>query len=414
MQQSKMITDQYVIILQHVSPDTMYYLSNRIGSIDGVIDLKEVTYRKDLGKYRILVHKDDFHSACKSLQFGLKQWYVDSVPEDAKPRTNRFPGEPEVAPIMSDGDSSGEDSYCSTSANTAMSYDSVSSSDITNDFSQKTTDASKGDQSNSSWADKVKSGLQPNHVLAAAEAPKIIQQTTTTASLVSDLASSRAEVYDLKVQLAKIQAQQESERKEKQIQEDNRKKEAELQAAAHKLAMDKQFQEQRRSFQQQMDDQTRDLEQKAEQQKRELERTMKDQITRAIQSHMNRAPAPLPEDLHQMFVNQGRQIQLLTRMMMQQSLHRDQFHSTTTSTGKRTTGERNTTERGSDEEVIVDMTPLRSSEGRKRADLKRTPQKRSSGQDVLCVSVSPINAVDTATLYYCATNATKAMDSRLS
>ena len=374
----------------------MYYLSERIGSIDGVIDVKEVTYRKDLGKYRILVHKDDFHSARKSLQFGLKQWYADSVPEDAKPRTNRFPGEPEVAPIMSDGDSSGEDSYYSTSVNTAMSYDSVSS-DITNDFSQQTTEASKGDQSNSTWAEKVKSGPQPTQVSTAAEAPKLIQQTTTTASLVSDLASSRAEVDDLKVQLAKIQAQQESERKEKQIQEENRKKEAELQAAAHQMALDKQSEEQRRRFQQQMDDQKRDLEQKAEQQKRELEQTMQDQIAKAIQSHMNRAPAPLPEDLHQMFLNQGRQIQLLTRMMMQQSLHRDQSQSTTTSTGKRTTGERNTTEGGSEEEVIVDTTPLRSSEGRKRADLKRTPQKHSSSRDVL--SPSPLSTQMTPPRY---------------
>ena len=385
LKQSKMITDLHVIILQHISPDTMYYLSDRIGSIDGVIDMKEVTYRKDLGKYRILVHKDDFHSARKSLQFGLQQWYVECVPEDARPSPHRFPGEPEVAPIMSDGDSSGEDSYYSTSVNTAMSYDSVSS-DITNDFSQKTNDESKGDQSNTSWAAKVKSGSQPNQASTAADAPKAVHQTTTTASLVSDLASSRAEVDDLKVQLAKIQAQQESERKEKQIQDNNRKKEAELQAEAHKLEMDKQVEEQRRLFQQKMDDQRREMEQKAEQQKRELEQAMQEQIARAIQSHLNRPPPPLPDDLHQMFVNQGRQIQLLTRMMMQQSLQRDQSSPAATSTGKRTAAERNTTVGVADEEAIVGMTILHSPEVRKRADLKMTPQKSSIGQEVLSPS----------------------------
>jgi hypothetical protein len=385
LQQSKTITDQHVIILQNISPDTMYYLSDRIGSVDGVIDIKEATYRKDLGKYRILVHKDDFQSARKSLQFGLQQWYVECVPDDAKPRTNRFPGDPEVAPIMSDGDSSGEDSYYSTSVNTAMSYDSVSS-DITTDLSQKTSDTNTGvDQSTTtSWAGKVKSGAQPNQAVNTAENPSAVQQTTTTASLVSDLASSRAEVDDLKVQLAKIQAQQEAESKEKKVQEEHRKKEAELQAAAHQLAMEKQAEEQRKVFQQQLEDQKRDMEQKAEQQKRDLERIMQDQIAKAIQSHMNRVPAPLPDDLHQMFLNQGRQIQFLTRMMMQQSFNRDTSSAATTSTGKRTADERNTTEDCADDEVIVDMSILNSPEGRKRADLKRTPQKSSTGQDEFC------------------------------
>ena len=293
LKQSKMINDQHVIILQNISPDTMYYLSDRIGSIDGVIDMKEATYRKDLGKYRVLVHKDDFQSARKSLQFGLQQWYVECVPEDAKSRTNRLPGEPEVAPIMSDGDSSGEDSYYSTSVNTAMSYDSVSP-DITNDLSQTTNATNKDNQSITSWAEKVKSGSQPNQASTTAETPKTVQHTTVTASLVSELASSRAEVDNLKVQLVKIQAQQEAESKEKKVQEEHRKKEADLQATAHKLEMDKQAEKQRRLFQQQMEDQRRDLEQKADQQKRELEQTMQDQIARAIQSHMNRVPPPSP------------------------------------------------------------------------------------------------------------------------
>jgi hypothetical protein len=381
LQQSKMINDQHVIVLQNISPDTMYYLSERIGSIDGVIDMKEVTYRKDLGKYRVLVHKDDFHSARKSLQFGLQKWYVENVPEDAKPRSNRFPGDPEVAPIMSDGDSSGEDTYYSTSVNTAMSYDSVSS-DITNDFSLKTVDTSKVDQSsNASWAGKVKAGSQPNQASSKAEAPQTVQQTTSTASLVSDLASSRAEVDELKVQLAKIQAQQEAESQEKKVQEAHRKKEAELQATAHKLEMDKQAEEQRRLFQQQMDDQRRELEQKAEIQRRELEQTMQEQIARAIQSHLNRTPTILNDELQQMFVNQGRQIQMLTRLMMQQSLNRDQVSPATTSTGKRTAEERNTTDGEANEDVIVDMTLLHTPEGRKRADLRRTPQKRGISKD---------------------------------
>ena len=92
-----------------------------------------------------------------------------------------------------------------------------------------------------------------------------------------------------------------------------------------------------------------------------------------------------------MFVNQGRQIQLLTRMMMNQSLHRDQSINVLTSTGKRTADERNITENSADEEVIVAMVPQHSPEGRKRADLKRTPQKPSPCQDV--PPLSPLSQV---------------------
>ena len=92
-----------------------------------------------------------------------------------------------------------------------------------------------------------------------------------------------------------------------------------------------------------------------------------------------------------MFVNQGRQIQLLTRMMMNQSLHRDQSMTFPLSTGKRTADERNTTANSPDDEVIVDMVPQHSPEGRKRADLKRTPQKPRPCQDV--PPLSPLSQV---------------------
>jgi predicted class III extradiol MEMO1 family dioxygenase len=130
-QQSKMIADQHVIVMQYITSDTMYYLTDRIAAVDGVIDLLEVPNSEEIGKYRVLVHIDDFHKARKSLQSDLPTWYDECVPDDAKPNQDRFPGNPEVVPIMSDGYSSGEDSYYSSSVNTALSYDSVSS-DITN------------------------------------------------------------------------------------------------------------------------------------------------------------------------------------------------------------------------------------------------------------------------------------------
>ena len=56
-QQTKMIAEQHVIVLYNISADMMYYLSDRIESIDGVIDLKAVPNGEKDGKYRVLVKK---------------------------------------------------------------------------------------------------------------------------------------------------------------------------------------------------------------------------------------------------------------------------------------------------------------------------------------------------------------------
>ena len=56
-QQTKMIAEQHVIVLYNISADMMYYLSDRIESIDGVIALKAVPNGEKDGKYRVLVKK---------------------------------------------------------------------------------------------------------------------------------------------------------------------------------------------------------------------------------------------------------------------------------------------------------------------------------------------------------------------
>ena len=71
-QQSKMIADQHVIlVMQYITSNTMYYLTDRIAAVDGVIDLLEVPNSEDIEKYRVLVQKDDFHKARKSLHSNL-------------------------------------------------------------------------------------------------------------------------------------------------------------------------------------------------------------------------------------------------------------------------------------------------------------------------------------------------------
>ena len=190
-----MIANQHVIVMQYISSDTMYYLTDRIAAVDSVIDLIEVPNSEDIGKYRVLVHKDDFHKARKSLQTGLPIWYAESVPDDAKPHQDRFPGDPEVVPIMSDGYSSGEDSYHSFSVNTALRYDSVKS-DITTDTSiqskatnndeQRRTTTNNNDKTRLSWAQRVRSGTNPNQ----AKPPTQGAPTSVTPNILDDSISS--------------------------------------------------------------------------------------------------------------------------------------------------------------------------------------------------------------------------------
>jgi flagellar biosynthesis GTPase FlhF len=375
-QQTKMIADQHVIVLYNITSDTMYYLSDRIASIKGVIDLKAVPQGEKEGKYRVLVNKDDFHQARKILQLGLPTWYAEIVAEDAKPHPDRFPGDPEVAQIMSDGYSSGEDSYYSSSVNTAMTYDSVSS-DITNEFSKNTSVTNTDEKTEKTWSQRVKDGPKdPAKSTTIKDAPKSVNPNVIEGSLVSDLASSRAEVDDLKTQLSRMQDEQETERKYRAAKAEHQKREAELQAKAQKFELEKQAEEQRREFQEKMDEQRRELEKQSELQRRELEKSMQDQIAKAIQDHITRSTIPQLPEFQQMVANQGCQIQLLTRLMMQQMLNPDQAsRSATGPTGKRNAAGLTATDKDDEETDTTETTVPSSPEVRKRADLKGTPKK---------------------------------------
>ena len=71
---------------------------------------------------------------------------------------------------MSDGYSSGEDSYYSSSVNTALSYDSVSS-DITTDTSIKSKATNNDDKTEQSWAQRVSNGATSDKVPTPAPGP---------------------------------------------------------------------------------------------------------------------------------------------------------------------------------------------------------------------------------------------------
>ena len=110
----------------------MYYLSHHILAIDGVLDILPAKSVDINGNYRILVKKQSFRAARKSLIKSIPVWFEVHVPLDARPPEDAFPDLPGVAPIAEDGYSSGDDSYMNLSINTALSYDlSMSDTDAT-------------------------------------------------------------------------------------------------------------------------------------------------------------------------------------------------------------------------------------------------------------------------------------------
>jgi hypothetical protein len=96
---------------------------NHIRSIKGVKDILATKDVNQIGRFNILVHKDEFVNARTKLQQSLTQWYESYVPTDAQPRPETFPGIPSVRPIAFDGNSSGENSWMSKSNVSFLSMD---------------------------------------------------------------------------------------------------------------------------------------------------------------------------------------------------------------------------------------------------------------------------------------------------
>ncbi len=122
LQQSKIIANQHIIILNNIGNDSMYYLSDHILTIEGVTDIRPTPTTIENGKHKILVKKEKFHDARTFMKENLMEWYEKQVPVDAKRLDNRKYGPPEVAHISLDDHSSGEGTYMTSSVITAMSF----------------------------------------------------------------------------------------------------------------------------------------------------------------------------------------------------------------------------------------------------------------------------------------------------
>jgi hypothetical protein len=127
--QNHVLSTQHVIVINHVGTDAMYYLSDRIQAISGVIDVLPARKVMDTGRFYVLVDKAQIQYIRDKLTEKFDQWYRDVVPEDARPRPDQFAGPPVVGNPRSDGYSSGEESWMTNSSTSFMSYSESSCPD---------------------------------------------------------------------------------------------------------------------------------------------------------------------------------------------------------------------------------------------------------------------------------------------
>ncbi|KAI2495318.1 hypothetical protein MHU86_19217 [Fragilaria crotonensis] len=399
LQQTKMISNNHVIILNNVSNDAMYYLSDRILSVEGVRDVIAVPNTDYLGKHKVLVNKEDFQRVRKTLQASINTWYESHVPDDAKQSSRIYSGIPEVAPLNSDGFSSGNGTYLSASVNTAMSYDSaVPDWTFANTTDESETTSQTNQSKQLSWAERVKgSNLNTKPFSENNSTTPTSAAITIDDELLSDLASSRAEVDDLRRKVDRLEEDKEKHRKDMEIQAAQQKRENELNAAEQKMEFERQAEIQRRNLETKLEDQRKQMEQQAAAKQQEFEQNMAQQIAQALQVHMatNLPPPPAPQtsDFTRMFENHDRQLQMLTSMISKMLPQEPTQTAPPPTSGKRS--------------AVIDLTvdteamygpinyqatmPSETSEYRKRRDRKNTPVKKQPASTSTPTSTSPTN-----------------------
>ena len=225
--QSTTIASNYTIVLQNIGTDAMYYLSDYIRSVDGVLDLMPARTVDTNGNYRVLVHKDNFRPVRRVLMQQIPEWFELHVAPDARPRDGAFPGDPGVASIADDGYSSGDDSYMNLSINTALSYDGSLLSD--NDSYSRGGPLSHPTHHLQDIPQKVQAGTQSrpwashlfSHQAGAIDLTSIDGSShpkfsPPSSEITSELASSRAEVEDMRHQIVQLTRAFEQEKMELQ------------------------------------------------------------------------------------------------------------------------------------------------------------------------------------------------------
>ena len=120
--QNHLLSNQYVIVIDCVGKEAMYYISDRIKAISGVIDVVPARKVESTGRYLIIVNKENIQNVRNKLSKKFDQWYNEVVPDDAKPKPEQYGGIPEIRTPRSDGFSEGDHSWMTNSTKSFMSF----------------------------------------------------------------------------------------------------------------------------------------------------------------------------------------------------------------------------------------------------------------------------------------------------
>ena len=203
--QTQFIANNRVILLNNIGESALFYLEQHITAIPGVQGLLPT---RNSGQYKVSVQQKDFNSVRQHLVKNLSEWYTTHVTADAQNGMGQFSGLPEVAAISADDYSDDEQSYMTVSINAAMSLVSILSDD------DDQTGTTSGHVTDSNKATPVPTSIRGWPTLpggSTTETPSTpTQYSAIDQTILTDLASSRAEVEALKVQVSQLVAQRES------------------------------------------------------------------------------------------------------------------------------------------------------------------------------------------------------------
>jgi hypothetical protein len=138
--QNHLLANQYVVMINNLGTEAMYYLSDRIKVIQGVHDVVPTKKVSENGKFYVLVDKSSDKKVRESLMKRFDAWYREIVPDDAKPKDGQFAGPPGVGNSRNDGYSSGENSCMTTSTKSFLSYSVASMEKTSNHVDEQYLD----------------------------------------------------------------------------------------------------------------------------------------------------------------------------------------------------------------------------------------------------------------------------------
>jgi hypothetical protein len=206
--QTKMIASHRVVVLNYIGEDAMYYLEDHIQAITRVKMMFPARSIEVDGSYRLLVNSSEFENARKYLLKYLTPLYEQYVEPDTRPNPQRYAGPPQVSPLDSDDYSQGEQSYMTISVNTALSYASALS-DEENSLPDDVTATNSGSTPpipktvpKPSWAEAA--SRRSSAATSSGSGAQSQANRSKEDDLVSDLASSRAEVEELRAQVVQL------------------------------------------------------------------------------------------------------------------------------------------------------------------------------------------------------------------